>query len=178
VEGPTIRDLPLGFVYDANASSSRKVLPERELLDTAAWMTLTEDRECSITFTTYAGPSNREQATAARDDAASKYPYAEYGDVRATSIDGRPAWAWFTTQTVKGELASRTYTAVIADPEEDVTYTVEFHARDPRYRTEAFLMETVDRFTVHTAGAGSTPIVLGALLAGGFALALRRMGRR
>ena len=179
MKGPQVQGLPEGFLLDANASAARLVFPDREKLDQSGYMTMSEENHCSVMITTYRGATSYEQATAARDAAQAAYPRETRSAVQATSIDGQSAWGWFEEQVYQGTMCSRSYTAVVSYDEDDLTHTVEFFARDPRYRDEEFLRTAVKKFRVvekgrlNPAGVGTA-----ALLGIGLVVGFTKLGRR
>ncbi len=178
LEGPQVEGLPAGFVMDANSSSARKVFQENGLLDQFGYFTMGEDTHCSIMVTTYEGVKTYEDALAAREYWAERYPRSVYTEVEALAIDGRTAWGWFHPQGRKGETSSRKFIAVIPYEEDDLTYAVEFYASDPRYMDEQYLVDTVKRFTVKRTGVSYGAVGFGVLVLGGLAAAFARMGKK
>lgn len=179
-EGPQLPGLPAGFAYDANAGAARLFFPDREMTDQAGWFTFDEDTHCSVMITTYAGAASRDQVEAAYATMAAKYTYPDYTPLESVPvIDGQPAWGWFERQKVKGVECCLEYTAVIPYEKDDVTYTVEFFAKDPRYRTEEYLVSAVKRFRVVKKG-GFRTVQLGAILFLGlaFTMVFRRIGKK
>lgn len=134
---------PEGFLFDANATAARHVLPDRELIDQDGWFTA-GDPGSSIMISRYEGAADAAEIEAAHDDLAGRYGYAEYGEIEELTIDRRPAWGWLETQRLDGRLASLAFTAVI--PYEGDTYTVEFSSAEPRFLKAEALRKTVSTF--------------------------------
>lgn len=137
--------MPEGFIFDANASMGRNVFPDRQILHQVAWTNLAEEKHASLFMTEYHGPSTRAEIEAAREFQESRYSsYLDYGPLEEITIDGRTAYGWLETQYFEGQLSSREYKAVVSY--DDVTYAIEFFARDPIYREAATLEEWVTTF--------------------------------
>ena len=150
--GPNVQDVPTGFMYDANASSGRKVFMDVKPLDESGWFAMRGDDHSSIMITTYAGSFGENDAIAARNAHAQRWgrkapdkPGTDYSWVEEWEIDGRSAWAWEERQyRLSGDLASIQWTAVV--PYEDETYTVEFHAGIEDHMDQAIIRETMESF--------------------------------
>lgn len=173
LEGGQISDVPAGFLLDINATAARLVFPERKMLDQRGYFAIRDEDHCSIMITQYQGGTDFERATEARNRAAKKYGYQNYSDVEVLHIDGQPAWGWLVTQYVKGEISSYKYTAVVSYEEDDMTYTVEFYASDPRFRNPELQKEIVQGFEVQKAGVSFGTVGLALVLAAGLGAAFR-----
>jgi hypothetical protein len=177
LEGGQISKVPEGFFFDANAEAARLVFPDRAKLDQRGYFAMRDDEHCSIMITEYEGTTEHEAVTTARDRAAEKYSYQDCSEVEPLHIDGQPAWGWLVTQRVKGEISSYKYTAVVSYEDDNLTYTVEFYASDPRYRDPEFQKETVQGFEVQKAGVSYGYVGLAVVLAAGFGAAFRAIRR-
>ncbi len=149
MDGAQVPGRPEGFVFDANSSAARKVFPDRQVLDQRSYFTVSGEYSNSIMITEYAGETGYEEVQAAREAAEARYGgNTAYGPIDATVIDKRPAWTYLVTQRYRGDISSLTYTAVVSYGKTGRTYSVEFHASDPRYMDEALLAGVVKSFTV------------------------------
>lgn len=158
--GPRLTERPEGFGYRAKAYAARKVLPDREVVRQSGYFPFGGSSD-SILITEYRGTVTREQVEFARDAAARKWTYQEYGPLQDRTIDGRRAFAWRIVQKSDDEETGLAFVAVV--PYDDRTYSIEFHATDPLYRKSLVLERTVESFVVRDRGRFSTIRPMGTL---------------
>jgi hypothetical protein len=170
VPGYQVQDVPLGFLFTANAPNGVKVLPDRNILSRGVWLGDIEtfEPQSEIHVTRYSGNVTIEEANAARDVQASRYgnpSSIDYGRVATVTIDGRAAFTWMETRYDRnGGVRSLYYTAVI--PYDTVTYAVEFDTSAP-HRLHPDSLTRV----VHSWGRGETEVLWGVILTTAIVLA-------
>ncbi len=150
--GPNVEDVPAGFVFDANASSARKVFADLQEVDQSGWIAMdANDDHSSIMITTYAGTVPEDQIRSARNTHAERWGRkrgaqsgSDYGAVEEIEIEGHKAWAWEITQHYRGGISSMEWVAVV--PYEDQTYAIEFHAGMDPHKDWDLIRNTVLSF--------------------------------
>ncbi|MCA9726403.1 MAG: hypothetical protein KC729_01890 [Candidatus Eisenbacteria bacterium] len=146
-DGPRIRQVPEGFIYDANASQARSVLLDVEKADEGAWIQMTlDDEHSSIFITRYAVGLDPRDVEAAYEAYVERYPAPGYTRLEEIEIDGRPAWGFAQTQWTGDALCAVSYCAII--PYESQTFAVEFFSDMERWLDPVSQREVVSRFEV------------------------------
>ncbi len=146
-DGPRLRKVPAGFVYDANAYQARSVLLDVEKAEEAAWMRLsTTDQGSSIFITRYAVSMDPEDVSSAYRAYVARYPSPGYTDLEQLEIDGQQAWGFSEMQRLNGEVCAVSYHAII--PYASETFAVEFFSDMDEWLDLAAQREVVSAFEV------------------------------
>ena len=179
--GYQVQDPPEAFLFDADASPSVVVFPDREIMGQGGWWRMSStNQEASLYITRFRGAATIEEVEAARDRYSTQVP--EFGDREVISlqflrIDGREAWGWEEHLRNEGELLATAYRTVILY--DTMVVSLEFYSEIPEW-----MDPTRQKAALASFGFGKTRIlwgwVLGAglLLGGLLAVSLRHLIRR
>lgn len=146
-DGPRLREVPEGFIYDANASQARSVILDVEKAEEGAWFRMTTmDESSSIFITRYEVPMGPDDIHSAYRAYVQRYPAQGYTDLEQLQIDDRPAWAFSETQWLNGKICAVSYRAII--PYESETFAVEFFSDMPQWLDAEMQRDVVSKFEV------------------------------
>lgn len=145
VQGPQLRNVPVGFGFDAAASSSRRVLEDRERLSRRGYFHRADGGNASIILTEHAGAMDEDEIRALHADLLERWGRSgvEFGELESHSVDDRDAWGWFERQ-------ERSRRFVLLVPYDAVTWTIDFYSSVAGSQDE-------DQMRLHATSFGLDP---------------------
>jgi hypothetical protein len=125
-------------------AQDRRMFPDRDVVFHTAWIEASWGHFSGIYINGHPGVIGPDDVEAARVAAieAARDQLAKFGDLEATTVDGRTAWGWGEEWRLpNGGLRYVVFRTAI--PYDSVTYTVEFVTGDPGLKAHPDSLRTI-----------------------------------
>jgi hypothetical protein len=153
IRGPQLTDVPPGLGYEAEYSSTRRVLPAREPLSLRAYTTSEGDGNASILIAELEGETAEDEIRAVHEELEARWggDGRQFGPLERLDVGLLTGWGW----TERGR-SSRRLVAVVSVEETERTWTIDFYSSLARLEDEELMRRTVESFSPDPeAGSGS-----------------------
>jgi len=143
-QGPQIQSPPPAFSIKDGVAQDRRMFPDRDLVFHTAWIESSWGNFSGIYINGHPGVIGPDEVEAARAAAieAVHDQLVKFGDLEATTVDGRTAWGWGEEWRLPdGGLRYMVFRTAI--PYDTVTYTVEFVTGDPGLKIRPDSLRTI-----------------------------------